>query len=237
MPCATFKCCVLLNIYFCILMKLCYVFVFQWFGDAEKLTKALFSLARKLSPAVIFVDEVTTEHTLLDCCTSYQMFDGCQASGFDQPVNMNLGSVILQELFPRLSIYFQARVYWVNNLTGNDDGRSIVYWGHVVAVLSMKPHARPEMNLWQLGMGYAQRIVKGFWFWLPQIGHLTLMMQWFEDYQEGILHYICWKLLVLMRLRFNREKIFANHPLLISSLPHITFTCVLLYPLVSCAST
>jgi len=33
-------------------------FVMQWFGDAEKLTKSLFSLARKLSPAVIFVDEV-----------------------------------------------------------------------------------------------------------------------------------------------------------------------------------
>lgn len=36
----------------------CCVFIMQWFGDAEKLTKSLFSLARKLSPAVIFVDEV-----------------------------------------------------------------------------------------------------------------------------------------------------------------------------------
>jgi transitional endoplasmic reticulum ATPase len=33
-------------------------FTLQWFGEAEKLAKSIFTLARKLQPTIIFIDEV-----------------------------------------------------------------------------------------------------------------------------------------------------------------------------------
>ena len=33
-------------------------FSVQWFGEAEKYVKAVFTLASKISPSVIFIDEV-----------------------------------------------------------------------------------------------------------------------------------------------------------------------------------
>lgn len=32
--------------------------ILQWFGEAEKYVKAVFTLASKISPSVIFIDEV-----------------------------------------------------------------------------------------------------------------------------------------------------------------------------------
>lgn len=47
-------------------------FSLQWFGEAEKYVKAVFTLASKISPSVIFIDEVwlywdmdTKAHNLL----------------------------------------------------------------------------------------------------------------------------------------------------------------------------
>lgn len=38
--------------------KCYFVYYFQWFGEGEKYVKAVFSLASKISPSVIFIDEV-----------------------------------------------------------------------------------------------------------------------------------------------------------------------------------